>query len=165
MKRHDKRVERIAEVTRRGSLASITAGAAGQRFDRWEVSREAWTDRRCRLRRIGSAACLTCLYMMLGYNVSVPPHVRQGLFSRAFDNDDLLPRIRTPVLITHGAKDAVVKPEVVDQHKAGLAHAQIHIMPNVGHAAFWEDSAAFNQRLRAFVEMCSGVTTATRAIV
>ena len=101
------------------------------------------------------------LYLMLGYNVSVPPYVRQGLFSRAFDNDDLLPRIRKPALITHGAKDAVVKPEVVDQHKGSLAHAQIYIMPNVGHAAFWEDAAAFNQRLRAFVELCSGVTTAT----
>ncbi len=101
------------------------------------------------------------LYLMLGYNVSVPPYVRQGLFSRAFDNDDLLPRIRKPALITHGAKDAIVKPEVVDQHKGSLAHAQIHMMPNVGHAAFWEDAAAFNQRLGAFVEMCSGVTTAT----
>jgi pimeloyl-ACP methyl ester carboxylesterase len=75
-----------------------------------------------------------------------------------------LPRIRKPALITHGANDAVVKPEVVDQHKAALAHAQIHIMPNVGHAAFWEDSLAFNQRLRTFVEMCSAVTTATPAI-
>jgi hypothetical protein len=27
------------------------------------------------------------LYLMLGYNVSVPPHVRQAMFSRAFDND------------------------------------------------------------------------------
>ena len=106
----------------------------------------------------------TDLYLMLGYNVSVPPYVRQGLFSRAFDNDDLLPRIRKPVLITHGANDAVVKPDVVDQHKAGVAHAQIHIMPNVGHAPFWEDSAAFNQRLHAFVEMCSAATTATQAI-
>jgi pimeloyl-ACP methyl ester carboxylesterase len=105
------------------------------------------------------------LYLMLGYNVSVPPYVRQGLFSRAFDNDDLLPRIRKPALITHGAKDAIVKPEVVDQHKAGLAHAQIHVMPNVGHAAFWDDFTAFNQRLRTFVETCSAVTTPTRAIV
>jgi pimeloyl-ACP methyl ester carboxylesterase len=104
------------------------------------------------------------LYLMLGYNVSVPPYVRQGLFSRAFDNDDLLPRFRKPALITHGAKDAVVKPEVVDQHKAALTHAQIHIVPNVGHAAFWEDSAAFNKRLHAFVETCSAVTTATPAI-
>ena len=40
------------------------------------------------------------LYLMLGYNVSVPPYVRQALFSRAFDNDDLLPKIRTPALLT-----------------------------------------------------------------
>jgi pimeloyl-ACP methyl ester carboxylesterase len=104
------------------------------------------------------------LYLMLGYNVSVPPYVRQGLFSRAFDNDDLLPRIRKPVLITQGAKDAIVKPEVVDQHKAGLAHAQIDIMPDAGHAPFWEDSPAFNQRLHAFVEMCSAVRTAKPAM-
>ncbi|HVI78163.1 MAG TPA: alpha/beta hydrolase, partial [Candidatus Acidoferrum sp.] len=45
------------------------------------------------------------LYLMLGYNVSVPPYVRQGMFSRSFTNDDLLPKIRRPVLITHGALD------------------------------------------------------------
>ena len=104
------------------------------------------------------------LYMMLGYNVSVPPHVRQALLSRVIDNDDLLPRIRKPVLITQGAKDAIVKPEVVDQHKAGLAHAQIHMMPNAGHAPFWEDSSAFNQRLRAFVETCNAAAMARPAI-
>ena len=47
---------------------------------------------------------------MLGYNVSVPPYVRQALLSRSFDNDDLLPNIGVPVLITHGADDAAVKP-------------------------------------------------------
>jgi len=90
------------------------------------------------------------MYMMLGWNLSVPPYVRQALFSRAFDNDDLLPRIRKPVLITHGRKDTVVKPNVVDQHKANLPHAEIHMMDNAGHAAFWDDPAAYNQRLRAF---------------
>jgi len=34
------------------------------------------------------------LYLMLGFNLSVPPYVRQGLFSRLFDNDDLLPKLR-----------------------------------------------------------------------
>ena len=92
------------------------------------------------------------LYLMLGYTVSVPPYVRQALFSRSFDNDDLLPKIRKPVLITHGAADAVVKPSAVDQHRAGLAHAQIHMMANAGHAPFWDDAPAFNQRLRAFAE-------------
>ena len=77
------------------------------------------------------------LYLMLGYNLSVPPYVRQALFSRSFDNDDLLPKIRKPVLITHGARDAVVKPVVVDEHKASMAHAQVHMMSNSGHAPSW----------------------------
>ncbi len=92
------------------------------------------------------------LYLMLGYNLSVPPYVREGLFSRSFDNDDLLPKIRTPVLITHAARDAIVKPAVVDQHKASMAHAQVHMMENVGHAAFWDDAASFNRHLRDFSE-------------
>lgn len=92
------------------------------------------------------------LNRMLGYNVSVPSYVRQALFSRSLDNDDLLAKIRKPVLITHGADDAVVKPAVVDQHKAGMPHAQIHLMANAGHASFWDDAATFNRRLRAFAE-------------
>lgn len=90
------------------------------------------------------------LYPMLGYNLSVPPYVRQALLSRTLDNDDLLPRIRKPVLITHGAKDAIVKPVAVDQHKARLPHAQIQLVANAGHAPFWEDSVAFNRRLHEF---------------
>jgi pimeloyl-ACP methyl ester carboxylesterase len=90
------------------------------------------------------------LYSMLGYNVSVPPYVRQALFSRSFDNDDLLPKIRKPVLITRGAEDAVVKEAAVDQQKAGMAHAQIKVMANAGHGPFCDDPATYNQQLRAF---------------
>ncbi len=80
------------------------------------------------------------LFLMLGYNLSVPPYVRQALFSRSFNNDELLSSIRKPVLITHGADDAIVKPAIVDQHKARVAHAQIHVMENAGHAPFWDDA-------------------------
>lgn len=92
------------------------------------------------------------LYMMLGYNVSVQPFVRQAMFSRVLDNDDLLPTIRMPVLITHGADDAVVKKEIVAQHHALLTHAQIQIMPGAGHAPFWDAAASFNHRLAAFCD-------------
>jgi non-heme chloroperoxidase len=92
------------------------------------------------------------LYLMLGYNVSVPPYVRQGLFSRSFDNDDLLPKIHKPVLVTHGAADAIVKPSAIDQHKAAMPHAQVQLMANAGHAAFWDDATGFNERLHAFCE-------------
>jgi non-heme chloroperoxidase len=91
-------------------------------------------------------------YLMLGYNMAVPPYVRQALFSRSLDNDDLLRNIRKPVLITHGAEDAVVKPAAADRHKASIAHAQVHIMVNAGHAPFWDDAATFNRRLREFAE-------------
>jgi pimeloyl-ACP methyl ester carboxylesterase len=91
-------------------------------------------------------------YQMLGYNVGVPPYVRQALLSRSLDNDDLLPRIRRPVLVTHGAADAVVKAAVVDQHKTGMNRAQVHLMADAGHAPFWDDAAKFNQRLRSFSE-------------
>ena len=92
------------------------------------------------------------LYRMLGYCVTVPPHVRQALLSRSVDYDDLLPKIRKPGLITHGAADAIVKPAIVDQHQASMAHAQVHVMANTGHAALWDDAAGFNRRLRAFSE-------------
>ena len=92
---------------------------------------------------------------MLEWNLSVPAHVRQALFSRAFDNDDLMPKMRTPVLITQGANDAIVKPSIVDQHKESIPHAQIHMMANTGHAPFWEDAPSYNQRLREFCESLS----------
>ena len=100
------------------------------------------------------------LAQMLEYNVLVPSHVRQGLFSRAFSNDDILRKIRKPVLITHGEKDAIVKVAVVDQHKAAMRHAQVQLMPGIGHAAFWEDAPGFNERLHAF---CENLATARSA--
>jgi non-heme chloroperoxidase len=103
------------------------------------------------------------LYLMLGYNASVPPHIRQALLSRVIDNDDLLPGIRKPALITQSPKDPFLRPEIADQHKAAIAHAEIHV-PNTGHTPFWEDAPAFNQRLRAFVETCSAAATARSAI-
>ena len=99
----------------------------------------------------------TDLYTMLGYNAAVPPVVRQALFSRVLDNDDLLATIRKPVLITHGAADAIVRPSVVDQHRASIRHAEVDIMPQAGHAPFWDDADAFNHRLGAFCERVTHV--------
>jgi pimeloyl-ACP methyl ester carboxylesterase len=102
------------------------------------------------------------LYAMLGYNASVPPFVRQALFSRILDNDDLLPTIRNPVLITHGAVDAVVKKEVVEQHRAGIPHARIHVVPEAGHAVFWDNAASFNEQLADFCEQIGTSSAGSR---
>ena len=90
-------------------------------------------------------------YLMVGYNVSVPPYVRQALFSRSLDNDDLLPKLRKPVLITHGTDDAVVKPAVIDQQMGRIGCARIRMLAT-GHACFWDDAAAYNLCLQEFVE-------------
>jgi non-heme chloroperoxidase len=46
--------------------------------------------------------------------LSKSPIVCQALFSRSFDNDDLLPRIRKPMPIMPRAHDAVVKLAAVE---------------------------------------------------
>jgi pimeloyl-ACP methyl ester carboxylesterase len=88
--------------------------------------------------------------LMLTYNVSVPAYVRQALFARGINNDDLLAGIRKPVLLTHGTADAVVKSDAAEQHKAAMPHAELHLMRNAGHAPFWDDAAKFNRRLKEF---------------
>jgi pimeloyl-ACP methyl ester carboxylesterase len=90
-------------------------------------------------------------YLMLGYGASVPPYVRQGLLSRCVDNDDLLPKIQAPVLITHGAADAVVQTTVIERQMARIGHAEVRMMENAGHACFWDDEAGYDQSLRKFV--------------
>ena len=147
----------VGAVTKLGSEAGDVGPHAGVPQPRPAVLRHGRGDERPRsgglaapVFRPGTLA--SELYLMLGYNVSVPPYVRQGLLSRSFDNDDLLPKIRKPVLITHGAADAIVKRAAVEQHKAAMPHAQVQLMANAGHAAFWDDAAGFNERLRGFCE-------------
>ena len=88
--------------------------------------------------------------VMLEWNVNVPPYVRQALFARAFDNDDLLRTIRKPVLITHSRAETLVKPAAAEQHLTAMPHAQAHWTRDAGHAPFWDEAAAFNQRLAEF---------------
>ena len=88
--------------------------------------------------------------VMLEWNVSVPSHVRQSLFARAFDNNDVLRSIRKPVLITHSHAETIVKPAAAEQHLIAIPHAQAHWTRDAGHAPFWDEAAAFNQRLAEF---------------
>ena len=89
-------------------------------------------------------------YLMLGWSVSVPSYVRQGLFARAFDNDDLLPTIRKPVLLTHSSAETIVRPSAMDEHLAAMPEAQVHWTRDAGHAPFFDEADAFNRRLRQF---------------
>lgn len=90
------------------------------------------------------------LNFMLGYNTIVPPHVRRGLFARSVDNDDLLPKLRKPVLLTHGEAEVVVLPTMARHHEDLIPDARLSWAPNVGHMPFWEDAKRFNEELRGF---------------
>jgi pimeloyl-ACP methyl ester carboxylesterase len=105
------------------------------------------------------------LLQMLGWNVSVPPFVRQALFARTLSNDDVLVRLRTPVLLTHGAEDRIVRRGVVDQIRAKVPHAQVHIIDDAGHAPFYDAAAAFNTRLAAFADEVARVPRSGDAVL
>ncbi|WP_157572986.1 alpha/beta fold hydrolase [Halogranum rubrum] len=89
-------------------------------------------------------------YYMLGYNVVVPPHVRDSLRDRVVSHDDTLASLDVPVLVTHGEEDAVVVPDVARTY-AELVESEVSWYPNTGHSPFWERPERFNRELRAFV--------------
>jgi non-heme chloroperoxidase len=61
-------------------------------------------------------------------SLTVPPHVRQPLFSPSLDNEHLLSRIRKPALVVHGAGRCDGQAVILEQHKAGMAHAQVQVI-------------------------------------
>ncbi len=95
-------------------------------------------------------------YFFLGYNMIVPPYVRYGLFARSLDNDDLLPGLKAPVLITHGEDDAVVLLSMGEHNKTLISQASMSVYPGIGHAPFWENPARFNAELNDFVRTARG---------
>jgi non-heme chloroperoxidase len=91
-------------------------------------------------------------YLMLGFNVIVPPHVRAALLSRTLDNDSVVAAMRKPLLVTWSEDDAVALPTMRD-HLARLArHAKTSTYPGAGHAPFWDAPERFNRELRDFRE-------------
>lgn len=89
-------------------------------------------------------------YFVLGYNSVVPPYVRRALSSRTVVNDDLLPHIYKPVLITHGIEDKLVLVAAARHSAKLLPVNKLSLYPGVGHSPFWEQPDRFNEELKAF---------------
>lgn len=90
-------------------------------------------------------------YYMLGYSVTVPPYVRDGLRDRTVTHDMELSELDVPVLLTHGEEDAVVNPEATRTHAELIENVETSFYPNTGHSPFWEKPTRFNSELREFV--------------
>jgi pimeloyl-ACP methyl ester carboxylesterase len=89
-------------------------------------------------------------YFMLGFNVVVPPRVREALHHRTVTHDAALREIRKPVLLTHGREDTIIFPDATAEHAELIETAETSFYPDVGHSPFWEAPERFNRELAAF---------------
>ncbi len=64
---------------------------------------------------------------------------------------DRLPQIACPVLILGGEDDGVCPPRYSRQLQECILHAELALLPGVGHAAPIEDPARFNGRIAQFL--------------
>jgi pimeloyl-ACP methyl ester carboxylesterase len=64
---------------------------------------------------------------------------------------DRLPLIRCPVLLVVGEDDSVAPPRYTRQMHEQMAHAQVAVLPGVGHAPPIEDPEHFNGWLTRFL--------------
>ncbi len=94
--------------------------------------------------------------LMIAYNMVVPPKIRQNMLGRPTPYEETLKRITVPVLITHGAKDQVVKPWMARYTASAVPKSQTSIYKGIGHSPFWENASRFNRELAAFVMGCTG---------
>lgn len=90
-------------------------------------------------------------FFILGFNKIVPPYVREGMTSRIQSNNDLLPKIKLPVLITHGDQDNIVLLRTAFHTARLMPQAQMSLYMGVGHSPFWEEPIRFNEELKQFV--------------
>lgn len=87
------------------------------------------------------------LELALAYNMMAPPHARLGLFSREVHFGDTLSGVTVPTLVTHGAADTVVLPEMGELTLSLIPGAQKSFYDGIGHAPFMEDADRFNREI------------------
>jgi len=72
----------------------------------------------------------------------------------------LLPSLQLPVLVVNGGRSAV--PPAVGPWLAGaLPRARSVVLPDAGHAPFWDSAEEFNAEVRAFVREGAGNASST----
>jgi non-heme chloroperoxidase len=92
--------------------------------------------------------------LMLGFNMASPPYARAATlkWSRGTNFAAALPRIKVPVLISHGRRDQVISPAVAEEAGRIVPAAKVSLYDEGGHALFFDDPARFNAELAAFTD-------------
>ncbi|WP_439596235.1 alpha/beta fold hydrolase [Falsiroseomonas sp.] len=83
-------------------------------------------------------------------NGMAPPAVRGAMMGWQVDHDDLLPTLKVPALVIHGAQDQVLLPFAGRHIASLLPGADFLLYEASGHAPFLEEPARFDADLAAF---------------
>lgn len=97
-------------------------------------------------RPLGDEMDLTFAYTML-----VPAKVRAAVLDRSRNEGEILPQLRVPVLVTHGALDRIVLPAAGRYTASAVPQARLSLYEGIGHSPFFEDAPRFNRELAEFV--------------
>ncbi len=98
-------------------------------------------------------------HYLLGFNVVVPPRVRDALRARTVSHLDTLGTLDVPTLLTHGETDRIIEPAATRRHAELLDDATTSWYPETGHSPFWEAPKRFNQEL---LDFAGGLSTLAR---
>ncbi|CAN5621427.1 hypothetical protein BH23GEM9_BH23GEM9_26790 [soil metagenome] len=90
-----------------------------------------------------------------GSAMMVGPEVRQAMFGRVLENDDVLARIRVPTLVVHGADDRIVLKTAAEHTARTVPGARLLVYDGVGHAPHYQAADRFNRDLAEFVRRAS----------
>lgn len=80
-----------------------------------------------------------------------PAVVRLGEAFLKVNFTERLPEIEVPTCIVVGEADLLKGPVYAHILKAGIPHAELHIIPQAGHASCWEKPEEFNSILLGFL--------------
>jgi pimeloyl-ACP methyl ester carboxylesterase len=94
----------------------------------------------------------------LAWNMVVPARVRAHLAAREIDGDDVLRKLRVPLLIIHGRADTVVLPAMAEHVLATCPTAQASWYDGVGHVPHLEAPERFNRELATLVHRAHAIT-------
>jgi pimeloyl-ACP methyl ester carboxylesterase len=92
------------------------------------------------------------LETIIAYNMVVPPRVRAAMAGRWFDADAAFAGLGIPVLVTHGAEDKVVTPEMGRATAERIPGARLSLYTGIGHSPFREAAERFDRELAALAD-------------
>jgi pimeloyl-ACP methyl ester carboxylesterase len=96
---------------------------------------------------------------------AIPLKVWLAVLDQGIVDTDLqrtLPKLTAPTLLIWGSKDPIMEEEVRQTLRDALPHAQVEILPGLGHNPFWEDPAACAAVINAFLTAAPAGTGVNR---